>query len=193
MKKKLSVRALTDISKANDNSPVEVVYSTANGDVQFTVKRLLSFQEASNFIVGCVYGCFDDDHYYAELRDFAFLKNLLMAYTDCNLPEDEEKQYALLFSLPDDFYAKIYSEIDQTQFETLKNSVEEQIQFQKERLLHKSKWDEVADSLQKAINSISDNLTPENMENITRLAQTTKAADMRTLAHSIIDIRNGEK
>ena len=30
MKKKLSVRALTDISKANENNPVEVVYSTAN-------------------------------------------------------------------------------------------------------------------------------------------------------------------
>lgn len=184
MNKKMSVKAITDICKMQDVSPVKVEFSVGEDIVEMSVKKILPFKEACDFVNRCVFGCFDGETYLPQLRDFAFLKGLVLTYTDCKLPADEEEQYKLLFSLPSSFYSKIYEVIDKVQLTSLKNSIGEAIDFEKERLARKNP---LVDSLEKMFANFNENTSPDVVQKLTNMADQIKDLSQKDIVNVLLD------
>lgn len=183
MNKKMSVKTMSDICKMQDTSPVKISIPVGEDSVEITVKRLLSFKEACDFINHCVFACFDEDLYLPQLRDFAFLKGLLLAYTDCKLPSDEEEQYKLLFSLPSDFYSKIYNVIDKPQLNSLKNSISDAIAFERDKLVKKSP---LLTALEKMLSDMGEAISPESIQKLTDMANQMKGMSQQDIVKTLL-------
>lgn len=188
MNKKMNVKTMQDICKMQDTSPAKVSVSLGEDSVEITVKRLLNFKEACDFINQCVFACFDEDTYLPHLRDFAFLKGLLLSYTDCKLPADEEEQYKLLFSLPSDFYSKIYAEIDKPQLNSLKNSISDAIQFERDNLMKKNPLSAV---LEKMASDLSAAVSPESIQKLTDMADQMKGMSQQDIVKALLSKAEG--
>ncbi len=183
MNKKMSVKTMNDICKMQDTSPAKVTVTFGEDSVDITVKRILNFKETCDFINQCVFACFDEDVYLPHLRDFAFLKGLLLAYTDCKLPADEEDQYKLLFSLPSDFYSKIYGVIDKPQLNSLKNSINDAILFEREKLLKKNP---LSTALEKMMSDLGALVSPESIQKLTDMADKMKGMSQQDIVKALL-------
>lgn len=188
MNKKMSVKTTNDICKTQDITPVKISIPLGEDAVEITVKRILNFKEACDFINRCVFACFDGDIYLPQLRDFAFLKGLLLAYTDCKLPADEEEQYKLLFALPSDFYSKIYEVIDKPQLNSLKNSISDAIAFEKEKLVKKNP---LISTLEKMLSDLGEMVSPESIQKLTEMADQIKGMSQKDIVKALLSKSEG--
>lgn len=187
MSKKMSVKSMVEISKMYDVSPVKITIPLGEDSVEITVKKILSFKEACDYVNRCVFSCFHDQEYFPHLRGFATLKNLLLSYTDCKLPSDEEEQYKLLFSLSSDFYSKIYEVIDKAQFKSLQNSVDEAIQFEKDKLV---RTNPLFSSLDKMITTFSESIDANTIQKLTEMADKIKSVPQSDVVKVLLDKDN---
>lgn len=183
MAKKMNVKVMSEFCKAQNLEPVKISFDVGDESVEITVKRILSFKEACDFVSGCTYACFSEDDYFPHLRDFAFLREVLTAYTDCKLPTDEEAQYKIIFGLPDSFYEKLYKVIDTTQISSLKQSIADAIDFEKEKLLKKSR---LLSMLEKVVSEMQDVMKPENVQKLTDMADKIQGVSQEDVVTALL-------
>lgn len=91
---------------------------------EIAVQRMLPYKRVCALIEAIVKSCFDSEsgEYMPEVRDFATRLAVASAYTDLELPEDTDEQYAMLYST--DMMQKIYEAIDHGQLDMLRTSVQ---------------------------------------------------------------------
>lgn len=88
--------------------------------VQILLRKFISFREC----VDCVESILQasDNGYRAEMVDFALRANVLMSYSNIELPDDIESQYKMLYG--SDIYHFILTNINEEQVNSIRYAVE---------------------------------------------------------------------
>lgn len=88
------------------------------------VRPLLTFQETGRFIDSVMHACFDGEHDTAmpEALDFAIRANAVLRYSNAELPDRIEDQYAILYGT--DLYDTVRSQINTSQLDAIIRALE---------------------------------------------------------------------
>lgn len=137
-------KILNSVNKTNNSTSVVV-----SGGQKITVKKKLSFAEATSFSIGITRWVedFKDGSFSLLLYDMALKYNTIMYYTNLNLKGlSSEEQWDILYFT--DVYEKICKQINIPQYQTLIKLVNQHISFAMEKELseNNAKLDEILNS-----------------------------------------------
>ncbi len=137
-------KILNSVNKTNNSTSVVV-----SGGQKISVKKKLSFAEATSFSIGITRWVedFKDGSFSLLLYDMAVKYNTIMYYTNLNLKGlSSEEQWDILYFT--DVYEKICKQINIPQYQTLIKLVNQHISFAMEKELseNNAKLDEILNS-----------------------------------------------
>lgn len=87
------------------------------------VRPLLSFMEVTQFVGSVMDSCFfkEGNMFVPEMADFAIRANVVLRYTNADLPHDIEDQYRLLYGT--DFFNEIVGVINGDQYQEITDTI----------------------------------------------------------------------
>lgn len=157
MAKKNKVSKKVDISKLVDSSKFTDKTITLLDKVEIIVHPFLSLRQTLTFIDNVVESCFDSEtgDYLPELKDLSIGLNILMMYTNCNIPDDIEERYRLLYVINQ--CQDIIEVVNKNQFNDIMHIIDESIEYKKSLLANASieKANSILNALQSANSELS--------------------------------------
>ena len=190
---KVSIKKWEMLRKDN---VVEVPLGGLDG-ATMTVKRTLSFQEATSFVQGSVGLCITQDgKYRPEYRDLAVKIGLISAYANFNVPDDVNKLYDLIYNT--DVTDRILEVIDREQFEGLCAAIDKKIEHEGRMMesyavMETRRLTDHFAALARQMEMTFDGLDAEALGRALQSLSTLSEADERKFAHAVLAEREGEK
>ena len=138
----------------NDNFQNVVEYEWCGLPIAIT--KTISMKDALEFISEVVNACFSEDSltYVPTAKDVAIRIMVIRKYTNISLPESYEDMYDLLYR--SDIVSAVAEEINRSQFMTILQSIDENIDYIKSTNVSANKQlDSAGDKLEELINTVS--------------------------------------
>ena len=140
------------------------------------VRNVIPLYEMVEFIESVVNNCFfeieNEDgitlKYTPYYKDFFMAQNILKYFT--NIKElDVKRMEKLLHGKGHDILTLVESNIDCSQLFKIKESIDELIEFKKQEILKQSKWDNLANGLNKILDTIDEKIKEFNIDQLSEL------------------------
>lgn len=155
------------------------------GGIEVIVKRHLTMEEMIDFVNFVSSNCFqdDDDTYMPELKDFLIRREIITRYTNIELPEEVEAQYAFIYG--SDLISKIIDEvINRNEFNNILQGIDCKIAYI-EDVAHKEykrKIDEIYSSIIAITDQISNIYNDMSTEELTNLMKVVSGMSEGTVS-----------
>lgn len=152
-KTKISTNEVKAIAKFNhhDDTVIELPISE-DKMVEVTIRHSLPYDEYANFISDVINGMFDSDgEYIPYARKASYLVNLIKYFTNIKV-ENVKAVYDLInnTNIIDIISESVSDEI----IYGMREDINEGVQYRKQKIYHASKWNELADTLNSAVDSL---------------------------------------
>ena len=124
-------------SDMNDNNTVQLEYVGTRGKFEFSVKRILGFDEAMEFVSSIVVLCSDLDNgvYRPQSLDFAIRFCTLAVYAGIEVPNGDniKKAYDVIYKT--DLYDMVREAVDGAQYEALVHAAVQRIKYERDMVV----------------------------------------------------------
>lgn len=164
---------------------------------EVTVRKVLPFKEMLQFVEDVVSACIDGEtgRYIPEAKDLCICNGLLTRYANCNLPENIEKQYDLMYGT--DLVRRIREVIDVNQYFEIMDAIDERISHEL-RLSESTLASQVAELLDKIndfvdqSNNMFGDISGEDMAQVAKNLAQIDVLDEEKLARAVLGVKESE-
>lgn len=192
MSKKVPMKTINSFLKEYEEESVILDYYIGDSKFSVEVKPYLTISEINSFVDRVVSSCFSDDgDYYPELKEPVFQITLMQFMTNLPVPTNSDdsktvnvqKAYDIMFNLDIELEIRNTHRKDVSEFiNSLRKLVNEKIEFRKEQILKRSKFDDLCESLEMMVAKWDKNL------NIDQLNQVySKLSNLNLDENSLVD------
>lgn len=163
----------TDLKKiigkyASGSNENVITFTDTDFEVSIKVKTFLTAQEIINFVNDVVNGVVQSESGVViyEMKEFFIKTHTISHYTNITLPKELDQKWRLCMQTP------LYDEIlnakffNRRQYEIILEAIDEQIEFNAQKILNKTKIDELLDIIIAIIQKIDSSIDFKSLGNI---------------------------
>lgn len=156
MTKKITVKKIMKTANVDEITPVNITFGTGESAIEIPVRKYLSLRERVEFVNTVADSVFmtnenGDEIYVPALEDFAQAYATVSFFTPIEMPEEGEAAWEFIVRTSIHKYVRRVAE---NEFRALDQAVYDEIEFRKERILKRSKLDEVFDGITGVVNAV---------------------------------------
>ena len=206
MSNKVSIAKIKAAVKASKQDTIKFTFGVVPNTIDVEFKPMLSLAEESVFIERVSSNVFDiDGNYRPEYKPFVFCSTMMQMMSNLTIPkvkvEDKEivdfeefKRWDRYFSFVETIYSASVNDKDQYKFagyiEHLEDMVNDKINYIKEQNAHKSKLDELFDTVNEEVKKFSskfDNIDIKQFaEDLHKISGMVGNVDTKTIIDEIV-------
>lgn len=148
---------------------------------EITITTLLDAYTASSIVSNAVAGCFDaEGNYIPDGQDFLFRVLIVAAYTDIEMPDDNDVKYALVYGT--DIFDVVVANVNSAQLGSIAKQIDDSVEYTKK--MHTEAMTSKLIDLNSMINSI--------VADLGRIVGDVSAEDIQKLVSAISDSKFDE-
>lgn len=168
MARKITIKKIIKATNENYAEPVVITYGEGELAVEIPVRKHLSLGERVMFVNTVVDSAFivgetGEEMYVPALEDFALAYATVSFFTPIDIPEDGEEAWDFITRTD---ICKYIGYIAKEEIESLTEAVYNAIKFRKEKILKRSKLDDVLDSLASVATAVKEKTDNMDMSQI---------------------------
>lgn len=169
MNERVSIDEIKKAIGGYGNDFVRATFGTTENEVDILVKKKLTLSERKAFTEAVVNMCFVDDDdgnvvYCPYLKKFSFEYHVALFFTNLELGIDVDEVESFLTNT--DVMRRIVTALDEEYINELLNETSELLEYRKNEILKRSKFDDVLNSIFKLINVLNAKFDEEGGESV---------------------------
>lgn len=168
---KIEASTITKAMGVSDESYITIMCGKGDNAVDIPVKKRLSITERAVMVDDIVNMVFIDDEYISAFLNFAISYHIVTHFTNISLPSDPDE--ACRFLEQTNLARRIIEASPDGYIDGMLKDVREAIEYHKQKLLRKDKFDELLNDLSDLVKTIGGKVNEADLTQILEYAERT--------------------